>query len=81
MFEYSNIDFFSSILPDIKKQLLEEATQNARERADKVVTATGGVMQKLRSANAGVFQITEPLSTEVSGYGIHKYIDPEEELK
>ena len=36
-FEYSRIEYFSSKLEDIKKQLLSRATQNAWERAEEIV--------------------------------------------
>jgi hypothetical protein len=71
-FEYSRIEYFSSQLEDIKKQLLSYATKNARERAEEIVTMTeGGKIGKMLSAKAGIFQITEPLSTDIAGYGIH----------
>ena len=71
-FEYSRIEYFSSKLDDIKKELLSHATKNARERAEEIVSMTeGGKISKMLSARAGVFQITEPLSTEIAGYGIH----------
>ena len=71
-FEYSRIEYFSSTLDDIKKQLLSHATRNARERAEEIVAMTeSGKIGKMLSARAGVFQITEPLSTEIAGYGLH----------
>ena len=70
-FEYSNIEYFSSTLPEIKKQLLAKATLNARERAEEIIGATDNKIKKIVTARAGVFQITEPFSTDVAGYGIH----------
>jgi len=71
-FEYSRIEYFSSQLEDIKKQLLSYATKNARERAEEIVAMTeSGKIGKMLSARAGIFQITEPLSTDIAGYGIH----------
>jgi hypothetical protein len=71
-FEYSRIEYFSSKLEDIKKQLLSFATKNARERAEEIVAMTeSGKIGKMISARAGIFQITEPLSTDIAGYGIH----------
>jgi len=71
-FEYSRIEYFSSKLEDIKKQLLSFATKNARERSEEIVAMTeSGKIGKMLSARAGIFQITEPLSTEIAGYGIH----------
>jgi hypothetical protein len=71
-FEYSRIEYFSSILEEIKKRLLSYATKNARERAEEIVAMTeSGKIGKMLSARAGIFQITEPLSTDIAGYGIH----------
>ena len=58
-------------MDEIKKQLLGKATQHARDRAGEIISSTDLKIDKLISARSGVFQITEPYSTEVSGYGIH----------
>lgn len=70
-FDNSSMEFFSTELDEIKKQLLGKATQNARERAEEIISSTDLKIDKLISARSGVFQITEPYSTEVAGYGIH----------
>ncbi len=70
-FDNSKMEFFSTELDEIKKQLLGKATRNAWERAEQIVSSTDLEVDKLISARAGVFQITEPFSTEVAGYGIH----------
>jgi hypothetical protein len=70
-FEESNLEYFSNQLPDLKKQLLAMATKDARERSDEIVKGTGRSIAKLVSARAGVFQITEPFSNDVSDYGIN----------
>jgi len=71
-FEYSNMQYFSSELPDIKMKLLGDATRNAIERANEIAQSTGGKVKEITSARAGVFQITEPYSTEVSDYGMYQ---------
>jgi hypothetical protein len=50
---------------------VEEATQDAQRRADEIAGSAGSRVGALLSARAGVFQITEPYSTEVSGFGVH----------
>ncbi|HCX73215.1 MAG TPA: SIMPL domain-containing protein [Candidatus Cloacimonas sp.] len=70
-FERTNLQYFSTKLPEIKKQLLAAATKNARERANEIAAANGSKVGKLKTAHAGVFQITEPYSTDIAGYGIH----------
>lgn len=71
-FEYSNIEYFSSRLPEIKQQLLAKATQDARRRAEEIIGVTNSKIEKMKYARAGIFQITEPYSTDVAGYGIYQ---------
>lgn len=54
---------------EMKLTMLSEASDNARKRAQSLVGSNGKLGQ-LRSASQGVFQITSPLSTEVSDSGI-----------
>ena len=53
----------------MKLQMLSEASDNARSRGQMLV-GSSGKLGGLRSASQGVFQITSPLSTEVSDMGI-----------
>ena len=80
-FESSTMEFFSTELDEIKKQLLGKATQNAQERAEEIVSATDLKVDKLISANSGVFQITEPYSTEVASYGIYNTSSSRKNIK
>lgn len=54
---------------EMKLQMLSEASTNARSRAEMLI-GTNGRLGGLRNASQGVFQITSPLSTEVSDLGI-----------
>jgi len=67
----SNLSYLYTKLPDLKKQLLGEATADALNRAKEIAQAAKVRLGKLKDARAGVFQITEPYSTEVSDYGIY----------
>jgi hypothetical protein len=67
----SSLEYYFSKLPDIKKELLAEAARDARERAIEIAKNSGSGIGAMRSARAGIFQITEPYSTEVSNYGIY----------
>lgn len=69
--ENSNLEYFISDLPKIKKQLLAQAMTDARARADEIAAASGVSVRKLLNSSVGVFQITEPFSTEVSDYGMY----------
>lgn len=69
--EFSQLEYFYSGIAELKHSLLAEATRDARRRAEEIAGSSDGSIGKLVSARAGVFQITEPLSTEVSGFGVH----------
>ena len=67
-------------LDTVKLEMLEQATENARERALLLVGGAGNQLGPLHSAKQGVFQITPQFSSEVSGSGyndtssLHKVI-------
>jgi hypothetical protein len=70
LLQSSNLEYHSTRLSDLKRILLAEATKDARRRADEIAANAGMAVAHLLSARAGVFQINEPYSTEVSDYGI-----------
>ena len=67
----STIEYYISALPEIKREIIGDATKDARERALQVANTTGAKLGKLLNGRVGVFQITEPLSVEVQSYGIY----------
>ncbi len=67
----SNLEYFHSDLAAIKRDLLKDAMVDARARADVLAEAGGVRITKLLNSSVGVFQITEPFSTEVSDYGMY----------
>lgn len=69
--ESSNLQYFYDDVDKLKIELLGAAAADARRRAGEIADSTGDTIGSLMSARAGVFQITEPYSTEVRGYGIH----------
>ena len=56
-------------MPSLKQSLIEKATQDANERATKIVRTADGSLGKLKRASMGVFQITGQGSTEDDSYG------------
>jgi hypothetical protein len=64
-------EYFYTRLDDLKVKMLGEATENARQRARSMAGSTGNTIGLMRSAQMGVFQITNPNSTEVSDSGIN----------
>jgi hypothetical protein len=67
----SDLEYFLSDLPKTKKALLAEAMKDARSRAEEMAAASGVRITKLLTSSVGVFQITEPFSTEISDYGVY----------
>lgn len=69
--QFSSIEYFSTRLPELKRALLGEATEDAKRRAEGIAQVSGLKVGRLMSARAGVFQITEPYSAEVGGMGMY----------
>lgn len=67
----SNLEYFHSDLAAIKRELLKDAMIDARARAEVLAGAGEVRITKLLNSSVGVFQITEPFSTEVSDYGMY----------
>lgn len=65
----NSIQYTYSDLPSLKQSLIEKATKDANERANKIVNTADGDLGKLKGANMGVFQITGQGSTEEDSYG------------
>jgi hypothetical protein len=63
--------YYISTLPDLRPQLLEEAMLDAKTRAVAITKAVGGSVGAVQSVKSGVFQVTTPDSTMVSGGGAY----------
>ncbi len=71
LLQNSSLEYLYSKLPELKKKLIAEATADALARAKEITHSAKSRLGKLKSARAGVFQITEPYSTDVSDYGYY----------
>lgn len=69
--QFSRLEYYYSGIDELKHSLLSQATADARRRAEEIAGGSEMSIDKIVSARAGVFQITEPFSTEVSDYGVH----------
>ncbi|HEY0672393.1 MAG TPA: SIMPL domain-containing protein, partial [Longimicrobiales bacterium] len=65
------LEYYYSDIARIKHNLLGAATRDARARADEIAKSAGSEVGQIIAARSGVFQITEPYSTEVSGMGMY----------
>jgi len=71
LLQNSNLAYLYSKLPELKKQLLSEATKDAVARAKEISSSAKSRLGRMKEARAGVFQITEPYSTDVADYGFY----------
>jgi len=78
--EFSQLEYFYSGIALLKQELLSKATRDAHERAAQIAENTDSRVGKIISARSGVFQITEPYSTEVSGFGVHNTATRQKEI-
>lgn len=53
------IEYIFTKLNDIKPQMIEEATKNAREVAEKFAMDSNSAVGKIKSANQGIFSIMD----------------------
>jgi hypothetical protein len=68
-FNPNTVQYTYSDLPSLKHSLIEKASQDAKERARKIVKTANGGLGKLKDASMGVFQITGKGSIEEDSYG------------
>ncbi|MDD3656854.1 MAG: SIMPL domain-containing protein [Atribacterota bacterium] len=80
-FQVSSLEYFYSEIDTLRKDLLELATRNARERAEMILKESGHKAGKMIWSQAGVFQIVEPYSTEVESYGMYNTASRRKEIK
>lgn len=66
-----SLEYYYSELAAARPELLAEAIRDAQLRAEAIASATGARVGHLRSADSGVFQVTQLNSTEVSSFGMY----------
>lgn len=72
----SPVSYIFTKLNDVKPQMLEEATKNARQAAEEFAKSSGSEVGKIRRASQGVFSIQPLIATPdaVESYQINKKI-------
>lgn len=73
-------EYLFTKLADLRISLLEDATKDAKQRAEAITRSTGGSVGAVREARMGVFQITPRFSTEVSDYGVYDLTSVEKDV-
>ncbi len=77
----SQLEYFYSGVDKLKYELLSAASADARRRAESIAVASGLKVGAIRQARSGVFQITEPYSTEVQSYGVYNTASPDKQIR
>lgn len=67
-------------LSQVRIEMMAAATEDAKARATAIANSTGDRVGAVRSAQAGVFQITARNSTDVSDYGIYDTTSIEKDI-
>lgn len=75
------VEYYYGKLPDLKLELLTEATKNARQRGEAILAGGGGSLGQVTAADAGVFQITAVNSADLSDYGSYDTTSPKKKVK
>lgn len=65
----SNPNYYYSKLEDLKLELIAQASENAKQRAENIATKAGSNLGKLKKADLGIFQITGKNDNEDYSYG------------
>ena len=64
-------EYYYSDIANLKIELLEMATKDAKNRANAMLKSTHNRVSNIKSVKMGVFQITPKTSTEVADWGIN----------
>ncbi|HRZ86209.1 MAG TPA: SIMPL domain-containing protein [bacterium] len=70
-FESNAPEYYYTKLHELKVDMVAQATENAKQRAQNMAKATGNRIGFMRSARMGVFQITPANSNDVTDYGMN----------
>lgn len=62
-------EYYYTKLDELKLELIQKATENAKARIDLMAQGTGSTVGELQTANLGVFQITAQNSNTEYSYG------------
>lgn len=70
-FSSLSVEYYYSKLPEARIDLIGPAIQDAKNRAEKIVSALGKKVHSVRNVQLGVVQVLSPNSVEISDYGTY----------
>lgn len=80
LFSTVSLEYYYSKLPQLRIDLLGNAVEDAKIRAEKIASATGKKIKSVKSASMGVVQVLSPNSVEISDYGTYDVSTVEKEV-
>ncbi len=73
-FESNAPEYYCTTLDDVKLDLIEQASANAKKRIEIMANGSGATLGKMQSCDLGIFQITAK-NTGTSDYSYDGYLD------
>lgn len=73
-------EYYYSKLPETRVELLGDAVNDARSRAEKIAEAGGKKVGSLKEASVGVTQVTSVNSIDISDYGTYDTSKPDKDV-
>lgn len=80
IYSTNSLEYYYTKLPELRIALLKDAVSDARMRAQKIAESTGLQVSSIKSANAGVVQVLQVNSTDISDYGAYDTSTIEKEV-
>ncbi len=80
IFSTYSLEYYYTKLPELRIELLGDAVKDAELRAQAIAESTGLKVGTIESANAGVVQVLQVNSTEISDYGAYDTSTIEKEV-
>lgn len=74
------MEYYYSKLPELRIELIPDAINDAKLRAQKIAEGSGKKIGVIKSANLGVVQVLPVNSTEVSDWGTYDTSTIEKEV-
>jgi len=80
IFAIQSLEYYYSKLPELRIELIPDAINDAKLRAQKIAEGSGKKIGVIKSANLGVVQVLPVNSTEVSDWGTYDTSTIEKEV-
>ncbi len=80
IFSTNSLEYYYSGLPDLRIELIPDAINDAKLRAEKIAEGSGKTIGAIKSAHLGVVQVLPVNSTEVSDWGTYDTSTIEKEV-